>query len=643
MARPFEIEELLAHAGWLRSLARSLIADPAAADDLVQDTWVAALRRPPLADRSPRPWLARVAHNLARNARRAAGARGAHEQRAEREHDWPTPDVIAEEVEAQRLLAETVAQLAEPARTIVVLRWFRGLDSAEIARELGVPAGTVRWKLKQALDELRGDLDRRGGGREAWVAMLGPLARVEAPPPAPGVTATASWLVPLATGAVVVTAVAVAGLRLASSANGRDGAPNETAIVPRTPASDTVAMDPLLEPPDVRTARIPMPDTSELAPGERELSGTVYLDGEPAALKVELLPGVWTELPRFARAGADGKFRFAGFPRPHSGTLQVPGYAFEDEIVRGGFDDYAGEIALHVKNGPVLTARFLRPDGRTPIPLPRGPMASSGSYECTAQSANRDMAQAMAMLQTDDEGRCRIPLPEGERVHARLLVEVDDVGRKVVEVPSFERAAGLDLGDIVLDPCVAMPFWVLDSNGGPIPGAWSKHEDWFRFVPDDRAILWCVPPEGVSIVFGATRYHDRVIRARPGGPLDVILERTSALDVRIVEEDDDPLPELRILIALSSETLFVNTGDRSPHVVYEDEKIAFTRSSPRAALPYCSVNFEAGSTGQVLLRDLAPQLRFTLEVRDADDRKLATRECSLGATEWQELVIPIER
>src|SRR5688572_12380999 len=42
-----ELERLLAHSGWLTALARRLVSDPAAADDLVQDTWHAALRSRP--------------------------------------------------------------------------------------------------------------------------------------------------------------------------------------------------------------------------------------------------------------------------------------------------------------------------------------------------------------------------------------------------------------------------------------------------------------------------------------------------------------------------------------------------------------------------------------------------------------------
>src|SRR5262245_44430244 len=51
-------EELLRHAGWLRRLAHALASDSAAAEDAVQDTYLAALTTPPSADRPARPWLA---------------------------------------------------------------------------------------------------------------------------------------------------------------------------------------------------------------------------------------------------------------------------------------------------------------------------------------------------------------------------------------------------------------------------------------------------------------------------------------------------------------------------------------------------------------------------------------------------------
>jgi DNA-directed RNA polymerase specialized sigma24 family protein len=62
-----------ANAAWLRRLAVALCRDPASVDDMVQETWLAALRRPPDPERPAAPWLATVLRNLVRT--RARGAR----------------------------------------------------------------------------------------------------------------------------------------------------------------------------------------------------------------------------------------------------------------------------------------------------------------------------------------------------------------------------------------------------------------------------------------------------------------------------------------------------------------------------------------------------------------------------------------
>ena len=81
-------EELLAHAVWLRSLARNLVRDAHLAEDLVQDTWLTAMKLPPADDqaRGLRRWLAAVLRNRARSELRA------RRRRAERERAAAAPE-----------------------------------------------------------------------------------------------------------------------------------------------------------------------------------------------------------------------------------------------------------------------------------------------------------------------------------------------------------------------------------------------------------------------------------------------------------------------------------------------------------------------------------------------------------------------
>ena len=76
----------------------------------------------------------------------------------------------------ERALAGLVIELVEPYRSTILLRFFEGLSAAEIAHREGVPPGTVRWRLKRGLDQLRAELDRsHAGSRQAWQLALAPL------------------------------------------------------------------------------------------------------------------------------------------------------------------------------------------------------------------------------------------------------------------------------------------------------------------------------------------------------------------------------------------------------------------------------------------------------------------------------------
>ena len=174
----FNPEELHRHRAFLQRLAARLVDSRATADDLVQDTFVAALKSPPDPDRSPRPWLAQVLRNLVRNRARQAGRWATRKQKAaETGAELPTAEDLLTRHEAQRLVAELVSQLAEPYRSTVLLCYAEGLAPAEVAAKQQIPPGTVRWRLKHGLDDLRAALDARyKNDRRAWCAALAPLA-----------------------------------------------------------------------------------------------------------------------------------------------------------------------------------------------------------------------------------------------------------------------------------------------------------------------------------------------------------------------------------------------------------------------------------------------------------------------------------
>ncbi len=166
-----DLDNVLADAGWIRALARQLVRDGAAADDLVQETWVAALERPPRASVPFRSWGSAVMRNLARQRRRGELRRAARERAAEVERFEPSPESRLERLETHRIVVAAVRELEEPYRDVILARYFEGSSPAAIARRLGVPVRTVHSHLHRGRARLREKLARRLGG-EAWSLAL---------------------------------------------------------------------------------------------------------------------------------------------------------------------------------------------------------------------------------------------------------------------------------------------------------------------------------------------------------------------------------------------------------------------------------------------------------------------------------------
>ena len=172
-ATPADFERLFEHQEWVRALALRLSGDGAAADDLVQETWIEALRTRAVAE-SPRAWLGGIVRNLARRARKRDRARSLREIGAAREEGLPSASDLLARAELQRRVLAAVGTLDEAQRVVVLLRYAEGLRAEEIARRLGVPGSTVRNRLARSLERLRARLDADYGDRGAWAALFVP-------------------------------------------------------------------------------------------------------------------------------------------------------------------------------------------------------------------------------------------------------------------------------------------------------------------------------------------------------------------------------------------------------------------------------------------------------------------------------------
>jgi RNA polymerase sigma-70 factor (ECF subfamily) len=177
-ATALSLEQLLPHEDFVRKLARRLVEDAAAADDVVQEAMLLAWRRPPRDAVALRGWFRTVVRRLVSRRRQQESSRRAREESAaSEEHFAPSPAEILGREEQRRLVLEQVLALPKRSREVLLLRYHEGLSPSEIGRRLSRPAGTVRSQLHRSLEELRTRLDHKHGGeRREWALALIPLS-----------------------------------------------------------------------------------------------------------------------------------------------------------------------------------------------------------------------------------------------------------------------------------------------------------------------------------------------------------------------------------------------------------------------------------------------------------------------------------
>lgn len=162
------LEELLRlFGGPMTTLARSMLRNPAEAQDVVEEALVRAHEAGPgfRGERGVRTWVLRITANLCRDRLRRRRFMAAS-------LDGPAvPDDPAlrfepvagwDEAMDQRVLAlrldAAIARLPSDQREAVVLRHRLGLSYEDMCGTLGVPLGTIKSRLARALASLREDL-----------------------------------------------------------------------------------------------------------------------------------------------------------------------------------------------------------------------------------------------------------------------------------------------------------------------------------------------------------------------------------------------------------------------------------------------------------------------------------------------------
>lgn len=159
---------------WMRSLYSlvvHLLKDPDEAEDVVEETFWQAWRRCSSYEPSRgavSTWLFTIGRRRALDRLRAKARRRedslTHEGRvlADMPSAAPDPSQNAEGSERRAHVLAALADLPEEQREVLELGYFQGLTQNEIANATGQPLGTVKTRMRLAMQKLREPLAMYG-------------------------------------------------------------------------------------------------------------------------------------------------------------------------------------------------------------------------------------------------------------------------------------------------------------------------------------------------------------------------------------------------------------------------------------------------------------------------------------------------
>jgi RNA polymerase sigma-70 factor (ECF subfamily) len=235
--------ELQRHATALRGLARDLLRDPHAADDVTQATLQQAVAH--RAQLQPGPvggWLQRTLVNFARQWLRRERRQQQRVAALPAPAEAPATDDVLARREMLHAVTQAVLGLDEPYQTVVFLRYFEDLPPRAIARRTGANVATVKSRLARGLALLRLRLDGRCHGRDRWRAGL--AFAFGLPVAAPTLPLPLASLLVSTTPKVLLAAAAVAAVGLCVHGFGADPTPTQpptTTATPRDPGATSIA------------------------------------------------------------------------------------------------------------------------------------------------------------------------------------------------------------------------------------------------------------------------------------------------------------------------------------------------------------------------------------------------------------------
>ncbi len=153
------------HIHWVYSAALRQVRDPQVAEEVAQAVFTILARKAPNLKRGTivAGWLFNTVRLTAAAELRAAARRRRREQEARMKSTIQAePDTRSEWEQIAPLLDEALAQLSQPDRNAVLLRYFEQKNLAEVGVALGTTKEGARKRVSRAVEQLRGFFVRHG-------------------------------------------------------------------------------------------------------------------------------------------------------------------------------------------------------------------------------------------------------------------------------------------------------------------------------------------------------------------------------------------------------------------------------------------------------------------------------------------------
>ena len=442
-----EIEAFMIHEPFLRGIARAILKEESRVDDVMQDTWRAALTHRPRDPGAVRSWLGKIAGNFARRSVRGDASRDRREGAQPGPAAPPTPSEIVEREETRRRVFDALMAMAEPDRDVLLLRFYEDLPPREVARRLSIPTETARTRIRRALGRLREELDQGyGGDRRARLLALLPLAKWPLPAAA-GITLT----VKIVTGAAAILLVAAGVSFLAGSVD--EAGPNPPA---RPPAAEPAPSSPL--------------------PGRAEDLDTGREAPEPPSRE-----------PRPAR----------DWPDPLPGMVEIPAGPFTMGVDEGWFEK------VYLEDRASRPPQF---DGSQEDPWWQIFLLETPAHrvETDAYAIDRyEVTNAQYLRFLDDACRIVVVTDPAKRSIEQVAAEIYGESASAWQVESLYWLNEAMLGSMAAEVIRANPVKVLraiEMSNRDLPAA--AHRTEFEDLPErDRVKAWVgfELPEGIAI------------------------------------------------------------------------------------------------------------------------------------------------